>query len=91
MIYPYRCPVCSFYDEVFKPSSEASTPQVCPHCFAIMNRVWTPTAFKMNGGYKVPAGQIEIGDESPIPPKKLQSYDIPHDLSAYPELNSLSG
>ena len=42
MIYPFKCPVCGDYKEVYRHSSEASNGEICLKCDAAMERVYTP-------------------------------------------------
>ena len=41
MIYPYKCPSCKEYHEVYKESKDAKKIERCPTCSYAMSRIWT--------------------------------------------------
>lgn len=55
MIYPFTCPACDSYEEVWRPISEASMPEICKNCETPMERVWTPVHF-----YGAAVGEAEF-------------------------------
>lgn len=40
MIYPFRCPKCNHYDEVWRPHAESSLPLNCTKCGEAMYRIY---------------------------------------------------
>jgi putative FmdB family regulatory protein len=41
MIYPFKCPSCEYYTEVFRHVSEVSDIEICDKCGTEMVRVYT--------------------------------------------------
>lgn len=41
MIYPYKCPTCNKYIEIFKYSKDASREEYCDDCDTVLNRIYT--------------------------------------------------
>lgn len=90
MTYPFKCS-CGYHTEITKHHSEAALLEVCPQCGDVMSRVWTPFSFRVGlVSKKTPAGMIEIGNENANVQNHKAAYDVPTDLSEFPELAALS-
>lgn len=39
--YPFECPVCKNYQEVYRPVRDCAVPEMCGKCDTLMRRVYT--------------------------------------------------
>lgn len=48
--YPYECPRCGVYREVFKSMSKAGREEKCPECKIPLRRIFTRPETNVKGG-----------------------------------------
>lgn len=63
MIYPYRCNDCDLSEEIIRHHTEPNVSPVCPGCGNPMQRQYTVPRLNLSTQNRVPAGQIELGNE----------------------------
>jgi len=70
-MYPYECG-CGHAIEVFKPMAQYRTPESCPECGAVMERVHTRRCASLDTPFQKPVEMFSVAPTNPVELQELR-------------------